>query len=233
MGGVCLLCSLLLSLLACSPCLGQAQSEPVTALLPSAVKKVNLTVLYEPYSKESSWFINKQLVPMYRLLRKHLVVDMVPFGGTHIKEPQVANTTVSFTCRHGQAECQASMIHACAIALYPDPDKHLPFISCTLMSWKPEKNAQKCSNEHKLESSRILGCASSEQGRILLQKMGRRTMSVQPPINRVPSVVIDGGFNKRYQKELQEVIKATVCKHFKPPVPEPCLVKKRRGWFWF
>ncbi|KAH7974565.1 hypothetical protein HPB49_016898 [Dermacentor silvarum] len=196
------------------------------------LSKVNVTVLYEPYSKESSWFINKKLVPMYGLLRKHLVIEMVPFGGTHIKEPQGTNTTVAFTCRHGQPECQASMIHACAVALYPDADKHLPFISCTLKGWKPEWNVQKCSIQHKMNSSEIVGCASSAQGRLLLQKMGWRTMSVRPPINHVPSVVIDGSFSKRNQKELQELIKQIVCKHFKQPVPEPCLVKKRRGWFW-
>nr|XP_050031170.1 GILT-like protein 1 [Dermacentor andersoni] len=226
------LCCLLLGLLACSsPCLGQTQPEPAVGLFPPAVQKVNVTVLYEPYCKDSSWFINKQLLPVYGLLRKHLVVEMVPFGRARMKESQGANTTVAFTCRHGQAECHASIIHACAIALYPDTDKHLPFIACTLKGWKPEKNVQKCSNEYKMESSKLVGCASSAQGKILLQKMGLRTMSVRPPINYVPSVVIDGGFNKRYQKKLQKHFKETVCKHFKPPVPEPCVVKKRKGWF--
>ncbi|XP_050031170.2 GILT-like protein 1 [Dermacentor andersoni] len=226
------LCFLLLGLLACSsPCLGQTQPEPAVGLFPPAAQKVNVTVLYEPYCKDSSWFINKQLLPVYGLLRKHLVVEMVPFGRARMKESQGANTTVAFTCRHGQAECHASIIHACAIALYPDTDKHLPFIACTLKGWKPEKNVQKCSNEYKMESSKLVGCASSAQGKILLQKMGLRTMSVRPPINYVPSVVIDGGFNKRYQKKLQKHFKETVCKHFKPPIPEPCVVKKRKGWF--
>lgn len=222
---------LILGLLACSPCLGQTEPETAVGLFPHAVQKINVTVLYEPYCKDSSWFITKQLVPVYKLLRKHLIVEMVPFGRTRMKEPHGADTTVSFTCRHGQAECQASMIHACAIALYPDTDKHLPFIACTLKAWKPDKNTQKCCNLLGMESSKILGCASSPQGKILLQKMGWRTVSVKPAINYVPSVVIDGGFNKRYQKKLQKQFKETVCKHFKPPLPEPCVVKKKRGWF--
>lgn len=222
---------LVLGLLACRSCLGQTQPEPAVGLFPSAVQKINVTVLYEPYCKDSSWFITKQLLPVYSQLRKHLIVEMVPFGRTRMKEPQGADTTVSFTCRHGQAECQASMIHACAIALYPDTDKHLAFIACTLKAWKPDKNVKKCCTLLKMESAKILGCASSPQGKILMQKMGWRTMSVKPPINYVPSVVIDGGFNKRYQKKLQKQFKETVCKHFKPPLPEACVVKKKRGWF--
>ncbi|KAK8783575.1 hypothetical protein V5799_010060 [Amblyomma americanum] len=193
--------------------------------------QVNVTVLYEPYCKDSSWFITKQLLPVYVQLRKNLIVEMVPFGRARMKQLQGSDTAVTFSCRHGQAECQASMIHACAVNLYPDPDKHLPFIACTLKAWKPEENVARCSAPYKMEASKITGCAYSQQGKILLRKMGLRTMSLKPPINYVPSVVIDGGFNKRYQKKLQKHFKDTVCKHFKPPVPQPCVVKKRSGWF--
>ncbi|KAH7974564.1 hypothetical protein HPB49_016897 [Dermacentor silvarum] len=230
MGAVSLCWLLLLGLLACSPCLGQTQPEPAVGLFPSFAQKVNVTVMYEPYCKDSSWFITKQLLPVYALLNKHLVVEMVPFGRTRMKEPQGADTTVAFTCRRGQAECQASMLHACAITLYPDTDKHLPFIACTLKGKKPEKNVQKCSAMHKMESSKIVGCASSPQGKILLQKMGWRTTSLRPAVKTVPSVVIDGEFDKRNQKKLQKKFKETVCKYFKQPVPEPCVVKKK-GWF--
>ncbi|KAK8782329.1 hypothetical protein V5799_016330 [Amblyomma americanum] len=197
-------------------------------MLPS---QVNVTVLYEPYCKDSSWFINKQLLPVYGQLRKHLIIEMVPFGRARMKELPGSGSTVTFSCRHGQAECLASLIHACAINLYPDTYKHLPFIACTLSAWKPEKNVVKCANANKMEAAKITGCASSQQGKVLLRKMGLRTMSLKPPINYVPSVVIDGGFNKRYQKKLQRQFKDTVCKRFKPPLPQPCVVKKRSGWF--
>ncbi|XP_065292171.1 GILT-like protein 1 isoform X2 [Dermacentor albipictus] len=184
--------------------------------------------MYEPYCEDSSWFITEQLLPVYGLLREHLVVEMVPFGRTLMKEPQWVDTSVSFTCRHGQAECRASMIHACAIALYPDTDMHLPFIACTLKEGKPEKNVRKCSTQHRLEGSKISDCVESPLGTILLQKMGWRTTKVRPPIDSVPSVLIDGDLNRRYQKKLQKRFKEAVCEYFKPPVPEPCVVK---GWF--
>nr|XP_050031304.1 GILT-like protein 1 [Dermacentor andersoni] len=228
MGAVSLCCLLLLGLLPRSPCLAQTKPETAVGLYGNPVQKVNVTVMYEPYCKDSSWFITKQLFPVYGLLRKHLVVEMVPFGRTRMKEPQGADTTVSFTCRHGQAECHASMIHACAIDLYPDTDMHLPFIACTLKEPKPEKNVRTCSNEHKLESSKISDCVESPLGKILLQKMGWRTTKVRPPMNSVPSVLIDGEFQKRYQKKLQRKFKEAVCEHFKPPFPKPCVVK---GWF--
>ncbi|KAK8757333.1 GILT-like protein 1 [Amblyomma americanum] len=214
-----------------APAVPAAPADQSTAMFFGGPQKVNVTVLYEPYCKDSVWFITKQLLPVYGQLRKRLIVEMVPFGRARMKVSQGADTTVAFACRHGQAECQASLIHACAINLYPDPDKHLPFIACTLKAWKPEKNVAKCCTANKMEAAKITGCASSQQGKILLRNMGLRTMSLKPPINYVPSVVIDGGFNKRYQKKLQKQFKDTVCKHFKPPVPEPCVVKKRRGWF--
>lgn len=230
-------CALLASGLAA--CLAQNSPAPATtdgtassSLVSSGPQKVNVTVMYESYCKDCSWFITKELLPVYKQLRKHLILEMVPFGRARMKEPKGADTTVTFSCRHGQAECQANMVHACAIALYPDPYVHLHFIACTLKAWKPERNVIRCSQQMKLESSKIQGCASSPQGKILLQKMGWRTLSVKPPINYVPSVIIDGGFNKRKQKKLQKEFKATLCKHFKPPVPSGCEIKrKRRGWF--
>lgn len=220
-------------------CLAQDSEAPATSdstasssLTASARQMVNVTVMYESYCKDCSWFITKELVPVYKQLRKHLILEMVPFGRARMREPQGADTTVSFSCRHGNAECQANMVHACAIALYPDPAVHLHFIACTLKAWKPEKNVIRCCQQLKLDSSKIQGCAASPQGRILLQKMGWRTLSVRPPINYVPSVIIDGGLNKRQQKKLQKEFKNTLCKHFRPPVPHACeMKKKRRGWF--
>ncbi|CAN8005911.1 unnamed protein product [Ixodes pacificus] len=192
-------------------------------------KVVNVTVLYESYCKDSSWFITKQLWPVYKQLKNRMTVDLVPYGRSKTKESS-SGGPATFVCRHGAAECLANIVHSCAIALYPNTELHLNFIACTLKTWKPERAVRKCTRDGPMDSKKIQGCASSSQGKNLFQKMGARTAALKPPITTVPSVVIDGTFNKKNQKKIQKDLKAAVCRHFKPPVPEAC-EKKKRGLF--
>lgn len=60
------------------------------------------------------------------------------------------------------------------------------------------KNAAKCSSANKMEAGKLMGCASSQQRKAILQETGLRTMSLKPPVNYMPSVVIDSGFKKRH-----------------------------------
>ncbi|XP_064485354.1 GILT-like protein 1 [Ornithodoros turicata] len=210
-------------------CLASHSSASTPTTTTPAITKVNVTVLYEAYCKDSSWFITKQLLPTYVLLKDYLIVDLVPYGKTKMK-PGPDESSVTFTCHHGPAECASNQIHACAIALYPDQDVNVNFVACTLRHWKPEKAIKKCCKEVKADAQKVEGCASSAQGRTLLQKMGLRTLSVKPPVTYIPSVIIDGVFNKKGQKKIQKNFKAAVCGHLKPPLPKEC-TKKRRGWF--
>lgn len=203
---------------------------PARSIISLGPQKVNITVLYEAYCKDSSWFITKQLVPVYKALKDQVIVDLVPFGRAKIKEPKGSETSVSFTCRHGPSECISNIVHSCAIALYPDTELHLSFIACTLKTWKPERSVKKCTRNLKMDSEKILGCSTSPQGKILLQRMGLRTLSVKPTVNYIPSIIIDGNFNKRNQRKMQKDLMTTVCKHFKPPVPAVC-EKRKKAWF--
>ncbi|CAN8025886.1 unnamed protein product [Ixodes persulcatus] len=206
-----------------------AESSSPDDFSSSGPQKVNVTVLYESYCKDSSSFITKQLWPVYKQLKNQMIVDLVPYGRSKTKESS-SGGPATFVCRHGAAECLANIVHSCAIALYPNTALHLNFIACTMKTWKPERAVRKCTRDGPMDSQKIQGCVSSSQGKNLFQKMGARTAALKPPITTVPSVVIDGTFNKKNQKKIQKDLKAAVCRHFKPPVPEACQ-KKKRGLF--
>ncbi|CAN7937114.1 unnamed protein product [Ixodes hexagonus] len=206
-------------------------SEPKSSggSTPSGPPKVKVTVFYESYCKDSSWFITKQLLPVHKLLKDNMSVELVPYGRSKTKESPSGGPP-TFVCRHGAAECLGNILHSCAITLYPDTEVHLNFIACTLRTWKPERAVKKCTRDVQMESQKILGCMNSAQGKALFQKMGEKTAAINPPITNVPSIMIDGNFNKKNQRKIQKDLKTAVCSQFKPPLPKAC-EKKKRGWF--
>lgn len=52
-------------------------------------------------------------------------LQYVPFGNARINE-----TSKQVICQHGPGECDANLYQECAIALYPETQHYLPFVSC-------------------------------------------------------------------------------------------------------
>jgi interferon gamma-inducible protein 30 len=71
-------------------------------------------------------FVEEQLISAYQLLGDSIMdVTLVPFGNARINE-----TTKEVFCQHGPGECDANLYQECAIRIYPETRRHLPFLTC-------------------------------------------------------------------------------------------------------
>ncbi|CAN8005915.1 unnamed protein product, partial [Ixodes pacificus] len=187
---------------------------------------VNVTVFYESYSRDSKRFVTRQLWPTYRRLRDHVSIELVPYGNARMRGSTSDGWPATFVCRHGDPECLADILHTCAIALYPNTSLHLKFIACTLRNHDPASAVWKCAGDvMDMVPQKIMSCVNSLQGKRLFQRMGTRTSGIYPPITRFPSVAFNGYISPMEQRQIQHNLKASICGHFKSPVPRACQLK--------
>ncbi|KAI4904259.1 hypothetical protein NFI96_031790 [Prochilodus magdalenae] len=75
-----------------------------------SVPPVEVTVYYESLCPGCRSFMTEQLFPTWIMLRDIMRVHLVPYGNA--KELSKEN---SFSCQHGEPECQANIIEACIL----------------------------------------------------------------------------------------------------------------------
>jgi len=79
-------------------------------------------------------------------------------------------TGSSFTCKHGDRECEGNRVQLCARAEYPDPAQWFNFILCQDERYQLiPANTESCANNLHLNATTITSCASSERGSELLR----------------------------------------------------------------
>ncbi|XP_034952131.1 gamma-interferon-inducible lysosomal thiol reductase-like [Chelonus insularis] len=182
------------------------------------VQIVVVIVYYEALCPDSRNFIIKQLVPTYQKLLDNVAIELIPYGK--------ATTTdlpngYKFTCQHGPRECEANMIHACAIDIIKNPTVQVNFIACMIEHnlW-PINITRNCAEKMHLDADSILNCTKSSRGPELLAKYGRMTQSLNPPVSFIPTVTLNG--NSYDQAAILANLLKEVCKHFKI-LPAGCL----------
>ncbi|KAF5930778.1 hypothetical protein HYC85_031651 [Camellia sinensis] len=117
-----------------------------------------------------------------------LDLNLVPWGNARI----LANNT--FDCQHGPLECLLNTVEACAISVWPDLNKHFPFIYCveTLVYEHQYTQWETCFEKLDLDPTLITECYSSGYGKELELQYAAETNTLQPPHEYVPWVVVDG-----------------------------------------
>lgn len=133
----------------------------------------------------------------------------------------ICSGTWLFECQHGAKECVGNLIESCAIHFYPKTEQWWPFFLC-LESSKDAANpdiGQQCAQNATLDWDKILDCANGPLGNKIEHDNGVKTNSVQPAINWVPWVTVNG---QPLGDDTTTLI-ATVCKAYKGSnVPSAC-----------
>ncbi|KAF7998447.1 hypothetical protein HCN44_009969 [Aphidius gifuensis] len=102
---------------------------PRRRLGPNSLKeeyqRVVIGVYYEALCPDSKNFIIRQLLPTYKKLKDQVIIQLIPYG-----KAKTENTSdgPEFDCQHGPTECEANMIHSCAIEVLRDQNLVLKYI---------------------------------------------------------------------------------------------------------
>lgn len=120
-------------------------------------------------------------------------------------------------CQHGETECEINQLMNCVIDQLGFPERYLDHIVCMQGKYSFEE-ALKCTENTTLNKERIRECAKGKRGRRLLALSGQKTVGLNPALDFVPWVMIDGVRNGDAFYDLTQ----NVCQAMKNP-SQPCL----------
>ncbi|XP_028156024.1 gamma-interferon-inducible lysosomal thiol reductase-like [Ostrinia nubilalis] len=179
--------------------------------------KVKVRVYYEALCPDSKHFFIKHLSPVTQKLSEFLDVTLVPYGKATTKEK---NGQYIFNCQHGEEECYANKIHACAIHALNNTTQAVKITECMIIdNLDADAALERCAKDVKVDTDQIIGCASGEQGSALLKKHGDDTHIISPTF--IPTITLNG--SKGNQAAILKNFLLEVCKLIDMPLPPPCL----------
>ena len=147
-------------------------------------------------------YSTSQLSDLMSSIPEIVDLQVFPYGNAEETGPD-DDGSYEFTCQHGDNECYANLLEACAISHYPDVVMDLPtwypFYECMESSPYNQNRsgdynttvAIGCAQELDwvwLDWNLLEGCAGGEEGNELMHKVAQAT----PEHDYVPWVVVDG-----------------------------------------
>ncbi|KAL7866720.1 hypothetical protein AOLI_G00145340 [Acnodon oligacanthus] len=207
----------------------QKQCMELLATRPDpTIPPVEVTVYYESLCPGCRSFLTEQLFPTWMMLRDIMRVHLVPYGNT--KELPERN---SFSCQHGEPECQANIIEACILNV--TDHAAFPVIHCMASSSDVIKAAPSCLQLYapSVEWGTIESCVKGGLGHILMHENGVKTQSLSPAHTHVPWVTFNGVYTDDLEDKAMSTLFNLVCKLYegiKPPVCTGALKKLNRSF---
>lgn len=121
-------------------------------------------------------------------------INFIAYGTT---KEQSGPPDYQFKCHHGKKECIGNLIINCATRMY-DNKKAVTFVVCLQNAFKKDfrKAMAKCSeSEQMLEE--LTSCLDDNRSKDWLHEAGVKTFSLNPPIEWVPWITINGKENSK------------------------------------
>lgn len=164
-----------------------------------SVVPVKVKVLEESLCPGCKEFIQDQLTPVYHTLGATVMtLQIIPFGNARFIASDEDPNKMILECQHGEAECDANSYEQCvALALYPYPQRYLPFLHCLYDVLSPGYSDEKidrslvatCAKKSALDWDSIAHCHDDEQFSTAMQWVA---YNLTPDHEYVPWVEIDG-----------------------------------------
>jgi len=121
----------------------------------------------------------------------------------------------SFTCQHGQDECDGNKMHACAIKYISGEKGVRDFLFCSMSEKYPPTSLALCSRRTGLDravTQKIQACMDADEGNELLVRNGEKTHNLNPQLYFVPWITINGKFTEDNLIDSQKDFKSVVCR---------------------
>lgn len=181
------------------------------------VQTVHVTVFYEALCPDSRSFFVKHLLPTFERVPENMKVEAIPYG-----KAKTTKTADGFTfeCQHGPGECEANMIHACAIDVLKDQKLQLQYLTCMIKkNYEPQEIMKTCANDMGIDYQPILKCYN-KKGKDLLAAYGEITEQNRKQISFIPTISLDQNFSN--QPAILKNLLKQVCLLLKE-LPEGCI----------
>uniref|UniRef100_A0A0N5AN55 GDNF domain-containing protein n=1 Tax=Syphacia muris TaxID=451379 RepID=A0A0N5AN55_9BILA len=174
---------------------------------------VQVEVYSEAQCGDSTRFTRRQLWPTYQKFEhtRRLQVSVISFGKASC-QPEAGD--YNCRCQHGQRECDLNQLMNCVQDFYNnDPGKYLPVFACIQGKTDLDYAKDYCiANNPELPLETIMKCTTGRRGRRLLALAGQKTAALQPPLNNVPLIRVNGVKSIDAFYEFEE----TICNEMQP-----------------
>ncbi|XP_043475560.1 GILT-like protein 3 [Leptopilina heterotoma] len=158
------------------------------------VQTILVTVYYEALCPDSRSFFVKQLLPTFERISENIHLKPVPYGKAKTTK---TDEGFSFECQHGPRECEANMIHACAIDVIKDQKQQLEYLTCMIKkNYEPQDIMKSCANNMGIKYQPIIDCYLSK-GENLLAEYGEMTEANRKRISFIPAISLDEDFSNQ------------------------------------
>lgn len=204
-----------------------------------ALGKRNATVVdifYESRCPDSLDFLNTTLREAFedKKLWDSMDIHLHPFGNAVLLESDKVSKGYHFwhpdaqypviMCQHGETECFGNRMHACVIALHPNPRTHAEFIICMAaygLSAGVELASYQCGLSHAIDMEAVQECTESSKQHAMMTAIGATTK--QAEVVHVPWVVVNGEHTK------DDTFFKPVCDEIHGDKPPSCIELMKTG----
>lgn len=187
---------------------------------PSApgLSQVKVDIYLEAQCGDSTRFMRRQLWPTYEKFMGTGALDVfvIAFGKASC-QPEAGD--YNCRCQHGQRECDLNQLMNCVQDFYNnDATKYMPVLSCIQGKTDLDYAKDYCiANNPELPLDTIMKCTTGRRGRLLMALAGQKTAALQPPLENVPLIYVNGEKSLDAFYEFQD----TICAKMNPK-PEQC-----------
>jgi interferon gamma-inducible protein 30 len=181
-------------------------------------EKVLIELFYEAECPYCTRFMGNQLLNLIQVpgIFEITQFQLYPFGNGKIYRN---GRDVSFTCQHGESECQGNIIATCAIDLYPQIQS-IPFAICLDT---PSKNwrsiGQRCAEAFDLDWNAIEQCTNSETGHRAQYYTALATKAAG--VKSVPTLYVDGIEEDDFNFKIRDNLLEYICKAYSGNITIP------------
>lgn len=152
-----------------------------------------------------------------------MIIDLYP-GALEKTDNSILNQNNDYTdyiCKHGESECYANAVHACAL-LYLDKNLAFNFIFCYFDNIREygldiNQTSEFCLNQisnHKLYST-LLNCATGLTGKQQMDNIIKLKENINGKIMYSPSILINNLLDYTKEDEIESDILSYLCKNIK------------------
>jgi len=183
---------------------------------------VKVDVHFETYCPDSIAFYLGQVFPTWSKLKDSGVLDLNLFVYGKAFSIPLNDGSYAFSCQHGQKECDVNTIENCIIKHSGDRNVYMPVIKCIEEDRNHLAVSQQCSESYGLNWSEIETCWKGDEGMELMYKTGEVTHNLDPKLNWVPWVVLNGVHTDEIQDAAINDLTKLVCDTYSGFKPDVC-----------